>query len=96
MDELEEIVRGTYVNPYEDAEDFNSKVGDGVVFDGADGSLYKVGYGKFMFWRLVIEGAVTLLVSGILAVLYYLIWQTDDEDNNKKKLVIAKKKKAKK
>ena len=83
-DELEEIVRGTYVNPYEDAEDFNSKVGDGVVFDGADGSLYKVGYGKFMFWRLVIEGAVTLLVSGILAVLYYLIWQDEEVEKTTK------------
>ena len=83
-DELEEIVRGTYVNPYEDAEDFNSKVGDGVVFDGADGSLYKVGYGKFMFWRLVIEGAVTLLVSGILAILYYLIWQDEEVEKTTK------------
>lgn len=83
-DELEEIVRGTYVNPYEDAEDFNSKVGDGVVFDGADGSLYKVGYGKFMFWRLVIEGAVTFLVSGVLAILYYLIWQDEEEEKTTK------------
>lgn len=83
-DELEEIVRGTYVNPYEDAEDFNSKVGDGVVFDGADGSLYKVGYGKFMFWRLVIEGAVTFLVSGILAILYYLIWQDEEVEKTTK------------
>ena len=83
-DELEEIVRGTYVNPYEDAEDFNSKVGDGVVFDGADGSLYKVGYGKFMFWRLVIEGAVTFIVSGILAILYYLIWQDEEVEKTTK------------
>ena len=83
-DELEEIVRGTYVNPYEDAEDFNSKVGDGVVFDGADGSLYKVGYGKFMFWRLVIEGAVTFIVSGVLAILYYLIWQDETEEKTTK------------
>ena len=83
-DELEEIVRGTYVNPYEDAEDFNSKVGDGVVFDGADGSLYKVGYGKFMFWRLVIEGAVTFIVSGVLAILYYLIWQDEAEEKTTK------------
>lgn len=83
-DELEEIVRGTYVNPYEDAEDFNSKVGDGVVFDGADGSLYKVGYGKFMFWRLVIEGAVTFIVSGVLAILYYLIWQDEEVEKTTK------------
>lgn len=78
-DELEEIVRGTYINPYKDAEDFNSKVGDGVVFDGADGSLYEVGYGKFMFWRLVLEGAITFVISGVLALLYYLIWQDDEE-----------------
>ena len=70
------------------------KVGDGVVFDGADGSLYKVGYGKFMFWRLVIEGAVTLLVSGILAVLYYLIWRDEEVEKTTKapKKLKAKKK----
>ncbi len=78
-DELEEIVRGTYTNPYKDAEDFNEKVDDGIVFDGAASSLYKVGYGKFMFWTLVLEGAITLIVSGVLAFLYYLIWQDEEE-----------------
>ena len=55
-----------------------------AILECADGSLYKVGYGKFMFWRLVIEGAVTLLVSGILAVLYYLIWQDEEVEKTTK------------
>lgn len=78
-DELEEIVRGTYENPYKDAEDFNSKVGDGVVLEGYQNDLYKAGFGKFVFWDIFLEAAITFVISGILAVLYYLIWQDDEE-----------------
>lgn len=78
-DELEEIVRGTYTNPYKDAEDFNSKVDNKVVFSGADNNLYEAGYGKFIFWSIFVEALITFVVSGILAVLYYLIWQDDEE-----------------
>lgn len=83
-DELQEIVRGTYENPYKDAEDFNSQAENGVVFKGAGNSLYKVGYGKFIFWTIFLEAAITFVVSGILAVLYYLIWQDDEEPEPKR------------
>ena len=82
-DELEEIVRGTYVNPYKDAEDFNSKV-DNAVFDGFDSNLYQAGYGKFIFWTIFWQALTTFFVSGILAVLYYLIWQDDEEEKTVK------------
>ena len=95
-DELEEIVRGTYVNPYKDAEDFNEKVGDNTVFAGYAQDLEKAGFADFIFWDIFWQGVITFVVSGILAFLYYLIWQTDADEDNKKKVVIAKKKKAKK
>lgn len=95
-DELEEIVRGTYVNPYKDAEDFNEKVGDNTVFAGYAQDLEKAGFADFIFWDIFWQGVITFVVSGILALLYYLIWQTDADEDNKKKVVIAKKKKAKK
>ena len=37
-----------------------------------------------MFWRLVIEGAVTFIVSGVLAILYYLIWQDEEVEKTTK------------
>lgn len=83
-DELEEIVRGTYVNPYKDALDFNSKVDNTVVFDGFDSNLYRAGYGKFIFWTIFWQALTTFFVSGILAVLYYLIWQDDEEEKTVK------------
>ena len=83
-DELEEIVRGTYTNPYNDAEDFNSKVDDVTVFDGVDRNLYKAGYFKFIFWTIFFQALGTFVVSGILAILYYLIWQDDEEVQVKK------------
>ena len=83
-DELEEIVRGTYDNPYKDAKEFNSQEGNGVVFKGAASDLYKAGFGKFVFWNIFLEAAITFVISGILAVLYYLIWQDDEEPKAKK------------
>ena len=83
-DELEEIVRGTYTNPYKDAEDFNSKVDNVTVFDGADRNLYAAGYGKFIFWTIFFQALGTFVVSGILAILYYLIWQDEEEAQVKK------------
>ncbi len=83
-DELEEIVRGTYTNPYKDAEDFNSKVDNIVVFDGADSSLYDAGFGKYMLWKIILRGLGAFVVSGFVAVLYYLIWQDEEESSNNK------------
>lgn len=95
-DELEEIVRGTYENPYKNVEDFNSKVGNGIVFEGAAGSLYEAGFGKFIFWDIFLEAAITFVVSGILAVLYYLIWQDEEEVKTTKVPKKLKQKKNKK
>ena len=83
-DELEEIVRGTYTNPYKDAEDFNSKVDNVTIFDGADKNLYDAGYGKFIFWTIFFQALGAFVVSGILAILYYLIWQDEEEVQVKK------------
>ena len=83
-DELEEIVRGTYENPYKNAEDFNSKVDNVVIFDGADSNLYNAGFGKFMFWKIFFRGLGAFVVSGFLAILYYLIWQDEEEPKNTK------------
>ena len=85
-DELTELVRGTYENPYKDAEDFNSKVGDGVVNAGFDKDLFDAGYGKFIFWRIFIEGAITFVISGVLALLFYLIWQDDEVEEKKQNI----------
>ena len=65
-DEIKELVRGTYVNPYEDAEDFNSKVDNATIFDGYEKNIFDAGYGKFIFWRIFIEGAITFVISGVL------------------------------
>lgn len=94
-DEIKELVRGTYVNPYEDAEDFNSKVDNATIFDGYEKNIFDAGYGKFIFWRIFIEGAITFVISGVLALLFYLIWQ-DDEIEEKKQTVKFKAPKPKK
>ncbi len=92
-DEIKEIVRGTYVNPYKNAEDFNELAleDDSDIKLGYSKNLYKAGYFKFIIGRIVIEGLVTLVISGVLAILFYLIWQ-DDEDEPKVRVKIAKKK----
>lgn len=95
-DELEEIVRGTYVNPYKDAEDFNEKTGDNIVFEGHAQDLEKAGYGEFIFWDIFWQGVITFVVSGILALLYYLIWQTDAEEEKQPKVNVKKLKTSKK
>ncbi len=92
-DEIQEIVRGTYVNPYKDAEAFN-KLAEEENSDiklGYSKNLYKAGYFQFIIGRIVIEGLVTLVISGILAVLFYLIWQ-DDEEEPKTRVKTLKKK----
>lgn len=88
-----EIVRGTYQNPYEDAEDFNEKANKGYEKD-----VYKAGFFNYIIGRLIVEGLVTFVISGVLAVLFYLIWQDEPQDNEKpkqkaKKLKFKKEKK---
>ena len=92
-----EIVRGTYNRKYETAEKFNAGYGtDENIHKGFAGDLYKAGYGKFIFKRIFIQGLITFVISGILATLFYLIWQDDLEENPKmKSYKPVKKKKAK-
>ena len=92
-----EIVRGTYNRKYETAKKFNTAYGtDENIHKGFAGDLYKAGYGKFIFKRIFIQGLVTFIISGILATLFYLIWQDDLEENPKvKSYKPLKKKKAK-
>lgn len=96
-DELEEIVRGTYVNQYKNVEEFNdlAKNNEQNINLGYEQNLTKAGYFKFIIGRLLIEGAVTLVVSGILATLFYLIWQEEPEENYRPKRIKAPKPKRK-
>lgn len=90
--EIKEIVRGTYVNPYKNAEAFNQLAEENTndISLGYSKNLYKAGYFKFIIGRIVIEGLITFVISGILAILFYLIWQ-DDEEEPKAKVKIIKK-----
>lgn len=96
ISDFEEIVRGEYKSSITKADDFNKAAEkDATIYKGANGVIYDAGYGKFIWVRIMIEGIVTLVISGILAVLFYLIWQDDETDTkerkNRKKLKKASK-----
>ena len=86
MDEMEELVRGEYTAEFTKAEDFNKAAeSNKTIMSGANGVIYDAGYGKFIWLRITIQGLGTLLISGALAVLFYLIWQDDPEQQIKTK-----------
>lgn len=91
---FEEIVRGTFTKKYDSCEDFVASCSEGTsnVKEGCAGDLYKAGFGKFIFWRLFIEGIIEFIVSGIVALLFYIIWQDDDDEPRQKTSTIRPKK----
>ena len=94
---LIEIVRGTYTSKYEKGSDFNAaaSVKDSGVYEGYAEDLNKAGYGKFIFTRILITGLITFAISGVLAVLFYLIWQDSPEEAEERKQYKLEKKKRK-
>lgn len=82
-DDLKELVRATYTKKYENAEAFNA-----AEPAGANKDLKTAGYGKFIFPHILIVAGVTLLISGILAFLFYNIWQDDPNEPKEKTKVV--------
>ena len=81
-----------------DAETFEANEG---VTEGYAKDYAKAGYSyfKFVFPTLLWQGALTLVLTGILAVLFYAIWQveeTETEEQKRIKKLQAAKKQAKK
>lgn len=94
---FEEIVRGTFTKKYNSCEEFVAASSDknSGVKEGCASDLYKAGYGKFIFWRLFIEGIIEFVISGIIAFLFYIIWQDDENDVPRQKTSTIKPKKDK-
>jgi hypothetical protein len=93
ISDMKELVRGTFVNSYDDVAAFNTAVNTNGIKTGYQKDLYKAGYGKFIFLRIFIEALITFVISGLLAFLFYLIWQDDSETDSKEIKIIKKKKK---
>ena len=85
-DNFVEIVRGTFTRKYENVETFNnlSKANNDVA-EGAQSDLFKAGYGAYIAKRIIITGLITFAISGVLAFLFYLIWQDDVKKEPKQK-----------
>lgn len=85
--DLDVLVEGTMDNIV-DAKEFNKleNLNKGYAKD-----IYSAGYfGKIWTRVILFHGGVTLLISGLIAVMFYLIFQ--DEDPNQKKILVVKKK----
>lgn len=85
---VKELVRGTFESNVTKPEDFNKVEG---AKEGYAKNLYNAGYGKFIFPRIAVQGLIAFVISGVLAFLFYLIWQEEPVDT--KKTVVVKKKK---
>ena len=86
IEDFEEIVRGSYEAEFTKADDFNKAAEENKsIHKGANDVIYDAGYGKFIWVRIFVEGLVTLLISGVLGVLFYLIWQDDEEESKASK-----------
>lgn len=86
---MKEIVRGTFENPYTSAEKFNEAINaeGSMIYRGYGENLYKAGYGKFIWPTILLHGSIAFVISGILAVLFYLIWQGDEPTSDKDKKI---------
>ena len=79
------ISKFTINNVYE-AEDFEalSEVSEGYASDYSKAGF---SYFKFVFPTLLWQGALTLLVTGVLGVLFYAIWQVEEVETEQQKRI---------
>lgn len=79
------ISKFTIDNVYE-AEDFEELE---TVSTGYSSDYAKAGYSylKFVFPTLLWQGALTLVITGILSVLFYAIWQVEEVETEEQKRI---------
>ena len=88
--EITKVVEGTF-NGVEKVEGFKA---NGKCYKGYSLDFYKAPMGRYIWKRLLLHGAIAFVISGVLDVLFYFIWQDDEEvssSNKKKKQVTSKK-----
>ena len=74
------LAEGTLTNLPKLDEYLNGSVG----LEGYDNDYNKAPYINFIWPRILLHASIALLLSGIVAVLFYLIWDTDEPQKNKK------------
>lgn len=74
------LAEGTLTNLPKLDEYLNGSVG----LEGYANDYNKAPYINFIWPRILLHASIALILSGIVAVLFYLIWDTDEPQKNKK------------